>query len=118
MLDGVGDVDALAIDARLLERLIEQPARRTDERLSLDVLAVTRLLPDKHDRCMLGTLSKHGLRARLVEIAGPAACRGIAQPGQCRRLRYEFLRRGRRPNPARLQPEAGLLHLRRRSRRG
>src|SRR5437667_2650862 len=38
MLDGVGDVDAPAIDPGLGERAVEQAAGGTDERLTLEIL--------------------------------------------------------------------------------
>ncbi len=115
MLDGVGDVDALSVDTRRLESLIEQTSRRTDEWLSLDVFAVTGLLPDEHDGGVLGTFSKHGLRPRLVEIAGLAASSRIAQTGQGRLIRDQLLSRSLLPDWVRDQIEVRLLHLTRRT---
>src|SRR6266704_1930758 len=43
MLDGVGHVDALAVDAGLFEGLLQQTPRGSDERLALEVLLVARL---------------------------------------------------------------------------
>src|SRR5207245_2830257 len=48
MLDDVRHVHALAIDAGVFERLVEQAAGRTDERASCEILGVTRLFADEH----------------------------------------------------------------------
>ena len=47
VLDGVGDVDILPGHAGFLERLLEQPSRRTDEGNALAILHVTGLLADQ-----------------------------------------------------------------------
>ena len=44
MFDGVGHVNLPAIDAGLLQRLIQQTPGRSDERLALPVLLIARLL--------------------------------------------------------------------------
>ena len=42
MLDDIRDVDVIPQDPRLLEPAVEQPPRRTDERMTLDVLPIAR----------------------------------------------------------------------------
>src|SRR5579862_4179424 len=61
MLDGVSDVDAGARDAGRLEALVEDAARRSDERLALHVLAIPRLLADEHHRGLPRAVAEHGL---------------------------------------------------------
>ena len=46
VFDRVGDVDVVAIDARRVERAIEEPARGSDERATGAIFCVSRLLPD------------------------------------------------------------------------
>jgi len=49
VLDDVRDVGQLAVDPRLLECLVEQPAGGADERLASQVLLIAGLLADEHD---------------------------------------------------------------------
>jgi hypothetical protein len=49
VLDGIGAVGGVAWYACLIDRLHQEATRRTDERLPLPVLLVTRLLADKYD---------------------------------------------------------------------
>src|SRR2546422_151936 len=49
VLDGIGDVRRLAVDADFFECSIEDLAGRADERLALSVLDVAGLLADEHD---------------------------------------------------------------------
>src|ERR1700704_1939214 len=79
VLDGVGDIDAAAIDPRLLERLVEDTSGGADERFAFLVLAIARLLSDEHDLGVLGAFAEDGLGAGLVEVAGPAAGGRLAQ---------------------------------------
>src|SRR6185436_2041808 len=72
VLDHVGHVDLPAIDAGLLERGVEQPPGRTDERVAGEILGVARLLADQHHLGLARSFPEHGLRAALVEIAGLA----------------------------------------------
>jgi hypothetical protein len=69
MLDGIGDVEMLAVDAGSLERLIEQPSGGTDERQSLLVFLVAGLLADEH-------------HARVRVAAPNTVCVAFAQSGQ------------------------------------
>src|SRR3984893_9911578 len=79
VLDGVRDVDASTIDARFLERLIEDAPGRTDEGLAFDILAIARLLAHEHDLGMLRPLAKDGLGAGLVEVTRATAGGRLAQ---------------------------------------
>src|SRR5262249_19279934 len=82
VLDHVGDIDGLAIDASLFERAVEQLPCRTDEGMASDIFGVSRLLADEHQCGSARTLTEDGLRGALVEIARLAACRGVGYVGQ------------------------------------
>ena len=64
VLDRVGDVDLVAVDAGGGERLVEQAPRGADERMALFVLLVAGLLADEHDARVTRPLAEDGLRAR------------------------------------------------------
>ena len=89
MLDDVGDVDGLPVDAGVLERLVEELPRGADERLPGLVLLVAGLLPDEHGLCALASLAENGLRPALVEVARSAGGGRLAELGQGRPLRDE-----------------------------
>ena len=55
------------------QRAIEQLPGRTDERVAGDVFGIAGLFTDHHHRRSGGSLTEHGLRRPLVEIAGAAA---------------------------------------------
>ncbi len=76
MLDCVGHVDALAVNAGLGEGAVEHLSGRTDERLALQVFLIARLLADKHHRCVRGPFAKDGLGCVLIERATFTARRG------------------------------------------
>ena len=90
VLDGVGQVDAAAIDARTFERIVEHASRRPYERPALDVLVVARLLPDEREARLAGPLAEYDLRASLPEIAAAAVRGGRAQSGEAARARDEL----------------------------
>lgn len=79
VLDRVGHVDRRAVDTRLLEALVEQPTGRTDERMAIDVLTITRLLADEHQTRVGPTLTEHRLGGPVPELARPAVLDGVAQ---------------------------------------
>src|SRR5205823_5886189 len=83
VLDHVGHVDRSAVDAGLLERFVEQPARRADKGTPFQVLVIPRLLPDQHDLGALSAFAEHRLGRVLPEIAGAAAGRLLANGLQC-----------------------------------
>ena len=72
VLDGIGDVDIVAVDSRDVECVIEQTARGTNEGSSLLVLLIARLLTNSDDARRTRTLAEHGLRAHLPQVAAPA----------------------------------------------
>jgi hypothetical protein len=73
VLDGVRDVRRRPVDAGRLERLVEQPAGRPDERPARPVLLVAGLLADEHDPASAGPAPGHRLRRRLPQRAAAAA---------------------------------------------
>src|SRR5437868_6779038 len=79
MLDGIGDVNRRAVDARLLERRIEQRAGGTDERPPGKVLLVAGLLADEHDRGVERPLAEHRLGGMPVEVAAGAVAGVLEQ---------------------------------------
>src|SRR5690242_11641331 len=89
VLDDVRDVDLAAVDARVLEGLVEKLPGRADERLALEVLLVARLLADEENLGLRGALAEDRLRPGLVERAGGAAGRGLAELRQARPLRNQ-----------------------------
>src|SRR5688572_27072733 len=75
VLDRVGDVQVLALDARGLQRPVEQASGRPDERQALAVLLVARLLADQHDPGVGVAGAEHSLRRvgperAIVALAG------------------------------------------------
>src|SRR4029078_577446 len=79
VLDDFRAVKRGAVDADLVERLVEEPPGRPDERQALDILAIAGLLADQHDRSVIGARAEHGLRRWLPERTGSAAPRGAAE---------------------------------------
>src|SRR5438270_725284 len=92
VLDGVGDVDAPAVDAGLLQTPLQQLARRAHKGLALKVLLVARLLADQHQPSMFGALAEHRLGRVGPKVAGLARGRRLLQlhdaAGPFRRLRH------------------------------
>ena len=82
MLHGVGHIDELAIDARLFERAIEQPAGGTHERPPGSVLLIARLLAEEDGARGVQAFAEDGLRSAFVQIAGRAGRRRGAQGRQ------------------------------------
>ena len=75
----VRDVDGTAIDARFGEPLIENPARRADERPAYPVLLIAGLFPDQHDGGFLGALPKNRLGRISPQVASLATFRRLLQ---------------------------------------
>jgi hypothetical protein len=118
VLDRVGHVDALARQARLGERALEQAPGRADEREPGPVLRVARLLADEQHVRARGSRAEDGLRPALPQLARAAARRGAAQR---RQVRLAVQRRVAPRGGVRVRrPLAGhgLLTRPRRSRRG
>src|SRR4051794_36140937 len=72
VLHGVRDVSGRAVDAGLLERLVEHAAGRADEGLPRLVLLVAGLLADEDDPGAGRALAEDDLRPGLPEGAGAA----------------------------------------------
>src|SRR5437870_3311903 len=89
VLHDVGDVDELAIDARLLQGAVEQLASRADEGAAELVLAVSRLLSDEDRAGRRHPFAEDRLRSRLVQGAGGTPCGGGAELFQRRPLGIE-----------------------------
>ena len=93
MLDHVGDVGLGTVDAGLLQRPVEQLARRPDERPALQILLIARLLADQHHTRARSPLAEHRLRTALVQRAGGAAGGSLLQLVEVRLRRHEPARR-------------------------
>jgi len=78
VLDRVGDVGRLAVDAGLGQRPVEDPPGRADERPAL-LLLVARLLADERDRPPTGP-SPSTARVPPTTIGGAAAIRRLSSP--------------------------------------
>ena len=78
MLDRVRDVDVVAGDPGLLEAAVEHAAGRTDERMPLDVLAITGLLADQHQARVRRAFAHHGLGRALPQVARAASLNRLA----------------------------------------
>ncbi len=94
VLDRVRDVGELAVDSGRLEPLVENAPGRPDERLSGQILLVPGLLANEDDLGGAPALPEDGLRARLPEVARPAAGGRLAELRQRGPLGDE---RSRRP---------------------
>jgi hypothetical protein len=62
MLYEVRDIDFLPVNTGLLKGAIEQFAGRTDKRMSVKILLITRLLSDEDRLWPVATLAKDSLR--------------------------------------------------------
>jgi hypothetical protein len=79
VLDRVGDIDVLALDARRLERAVEEPPRRADKGQPFLVLLFAGLLAHQHHAGMRVARAEHGLRRVRPERAILAGARVLAQ---------------------------------------
>ena len=79
MLDRIRDIDPAAVDLGLVQGAFQQAARWPDERLTLQVLLVARLLADQHHPGVLGALAEHGLGGLTPQVTGLAGGRGLLQ---------------------------------------
>ena len=84
MLDHVRQVHRRPVDARVLQRSVQEPARRPHEGSPLDVLVVARLLAHHHHPRILRAFAEHGLGPQAPQLA--RAARGCGRPygGQVR----------------------------------
>jgi hypothetical protein len=74
MLDRVGNVDALAVDACLYERAVEEKPCRPNKRATFAVFSISRLLAHQHDLGVRRTLSEYGLGRILPKRARLTGC--------------------------------------------
>ncbi|MGI9030383.1 MAG: hypothetical protein ACR2HP_10430, partial [Ilumatobacteraceae bacterium] len=79
VLDGVGRVHVLALDAGVTQATPQHPAGRSDERVALVVLLITRLLADQHQSGLAGAFAEHGAGGVLVQRAPGAIGGGGSQ---------------------------------------
>ncbi len=79
LLDGVRDVDPPPVDARLVERPLQETPRRPDKGLALQVLLVPGLLADEHHPGVLSALPEHGLGRLCPQVATFAGSGRILQ---------------------------------------
>src|SRR5262245_50513071 len=89
MLDGVGDVRRLPVDAGLVHHLVQQPTGWPDEGLAGPVFLVARLLADEHHGRALRTFAEYRLRGVAVDRATVTRITRRRQPGKRPRLRHE-----------------------------
>jgi hypothetical protein len=72
VLDRIGDEHLVAGDAGVSESTIQHPSGGPDERQSGQILLVTGLLADQHDRSTPRPLPRHRLRRIAVQRTAPA----------------------------------------------
>jgi hypothetical protein len=76
VLDNVGLVRLLGVDARIGKRAGKQPPRRTDKRQALYILAISGLFAHQHHWGVGMTVPEDGLRRILVQrTTTTVACR-------------------------------------------
>ncbi len=78
-------------DPGIHEGAIQERAGRTHERTSLEILAITGLLPHEHQRSGPRTLAEDPLGRIPVEVASPACVDRGFEPAETRGLRNERL---------------------------
>ena len=103
VLDDVRDVGELAVDARLLERPVEQLAGGADERPAGEILLVAGLLADEHQLGLGPSLAEDGLRAAAPEVARSATLRRVRELAEGR------IRRDQGGGGVSVAPEERLL---------
>src|ERR1700751_3125945 len=69
VLNRVGHVHVVAVDAGLVQRPVQDPARGPDERMAPLVFLVTRLLADQRHGRTRPAFAEHRLRRALVQVA-------------------------------------------------
>ncbi len=79
MLDGISDVDLLAVDACLDETSVEEMAGGTDEGVALEVFAIAGLFTDEEETRVTAAFTEDGLGGVLIQGAAVAVAGGCAQ---------------------------------------
>jgi hypothetical protein len=79
MLDGIRDVDGVAIDAGLDEAAVEEQTGGADEGLAFDIFAVAGLFADEDEAGVRSACAEDGLRCVLVEGTSAAIARSLTQ---------------------------------------
>src|SRR4030095_9124341 len=87
VLDDVRDVQLAPVHVRPGQGLVEEPAGRADEGPATQVFLVSRLLADEDDARRSLALTKDGLGRPLVEVAGGARARLLAEDVQSQAAR-------------------------------
>src|SRR5215468_2941577 len=82
VLDDIGQVGVVAVDARTPQGAVQQPPRGSDERLALDVLPVSGLLAHQHQSRAAATLPEDRLGGLGVQLAGGTPGRLATQLGE------------------------------------
>jgi hypothetical protein len=86
MLYDVRDVGIARRDPRALQTLVEHAPGGADERMPLDVLAVTGLLADQHHAGAQTAFAHHCLGRSFVQVAGAARLHSGVEVRQTRAL--------------------------------
>ena len=92
VLDGVGDISRVTIDAGLLQAAVEETAGGTNKRVAFDVFAVAGLLADQDEGGTGLAFTEDGLGGVLVKRTAAAVPRGVAQAPEVVLGRQEFCR--------------------------
>ena len=82
MLDDVGDISFLTINAGFFKGFVEQFAGWTNKRFAFEVFIVAGLLTNEEDFGIASARAKDGLRAAFIEIASLAIGRGFTKGRQ------------------------------------
>ena len=82
VLDRIGDVDAVAIDSRLVEHAVEELPGGPDEGMAVAILAVAGLLAHEHQASVGRALTEHRLGRPRVEFARRAPGRLAPKIGE------------------------------------
>ncbi len=79
MLHDIGYVRVGSVNACLLERLVEQSARRTHEGFAAQIFFISRLLANQDHPGAWAAFTEYRLRSALPQVAGLAAGGGLAE---------------------------------------
>src|SRR5688572_24282041 len=94
VLHRVRDIDLVAVDARFLQRLVEQLSRRSHERLPLQIFVVAGLFAHEHHPGRAFAFAEDRLRPCFPQRTGLTTRRGFAQLPQRGPLRNQRRCRG------------------------